>query len=116
MNTNEINKLQREIKKTAFQRTDTFIEIVPANTVVTFVGLFYSLNYPTPLAVLQHNGVNYLVNTLGLIKLFKVSCLEELEDVYKHTKVLYKGFDTKDFVNKKGIHQTIKILKFDKIQ
>ena len=116
MNTNEVNKLQREIKKTAFQRADTFIEIVSANTVVTFVGLFYALNYPSPIAILQHNGINYLVNPLGLIKLFKVSCYEELEDVYKHTKVLYKGFDTKDFVNKKGIHQTIKILKFDKIQ
>ena len=116
MNTNEVNKLQREIKKTAFQRVDTFIEAVPANTVVTFVGLFYALNYPSPIAILQHNGINYLVNPLGLIKLFKVSCFEELEDVYKHTKVLYKGFDTKDFVNKEGIHQTIKILKFDKIQ
>ena len=115
MNTTEVNKLQREIKKTAFQRVNTFIEIVPANTVVTFVGLFYALNYPSPIAILQHNGINYLVNPLGLIKLFKVSCLEELEDVYKHTKVLYKGFDTKDFVNEKGIHQTIKILKFDKI-
>lgn len=50
---------------------------------------------------------------MGLINLFDVSCFEELEDV--HTKVLYKGFDTKDFVDKKGIHQTIKILKFDKI-
>lgn len=116
MNTTEVNKLQREIKKSAFQRVNTFIEIVPANTVVTFVGLFYALNYPSPIAILQHNGINYLVNPLGLIKLFKVSCFEELEDVYKHTKVLYKGFDTKDFVNKKGIHQTIKILKFDKIQ
>ena len=27
----------------------------------------------------------------------------------------YKGFDTKDFVDKKGTHRTIKILKFDKI-
>ena len=114
MNTNEVNKLQREIKKTAFQRVDTFIEIVPANTVVTFVGLFYFRAFPA--ALLQYNNTNYLVNPLGLIKLFKVSCFEELEDVYKHTKVLYKGFDTKDFVNKKGIHQTIKILKFDKIQ
>lgn len=115
MNTTEVNKLQREIKKTAFQRVNTFIEIVPANTVVTFVGLFYALNYPSPIAMLQHKGINYLVNPLGLIKLFKVSCFGELEDVYKHTKVLYKGFDTKDFVNEKGIHQTIKILKFDKI-
>ena len=116
MNTTEVNKLQREIKKTAFQRVNTFIEIVPANTVVTFVGLFYSRAFPFPAALLQYNNTNYLVNPLGLIKLFKVSCFEELEDVYKHTKVLYKGFDTKDFVNKKGIHQTIKILKFDKIQ
>ena len=116
MNTSEVNKLQREIKKTAFQRVNTFIEIVPANTVVTFVGLFYSRAFPFPAALLQYNNTNYLVNPLGLIKLFKVSCFEELEDVYKHTKVLYKGFDTKDFVDKKGIHQTIKILKFDKIQ
>ena len=114
MNTSEVNKLQREIKKTAFQRVNTFIEIVPANTVVTFVGLCYPFNYPTPLAILQYNGINYLVNPLGLIKLFKVSCLEELEGVYKHTKVLYKGFDTKDFVDK-NVHCTIKILKFDKI-
>lgn len=114
MNTNEVNKLQRKIKKTAFQRADTFIEAVPTNIVVTFVGLFYSLNYPTPLAILQHNGINYLVNPLGLIKLFEVSCLEELEDVYKNTKVLYKSFDIKDFVNE-NIHHIVKILKFDKI-
>ena len=105
-----LNRVQCSAKKLPF------IEAVPANTVVTFVGLFYALNYPSPIAILEHNGINYLVNPLGLIKLFKVGCLEELEDVYKHTKVLYKGFDTKDFVNKKGIHQTIKILKFDKIQ
>lgn len=91
------------------------MEAVQPNTVVTFVGLFYSRAFPFTAAILQHNDINYLVNPLGLIKLFKVDCLEELEDVYKHTKVLYKGFDTKDFVNKKGIHQTIKILKFDKI-
>lgn len=91
------------------------MEAVQPNTVVTFVGLFYSRAFPFAAAILQHNDINYLVNPLGLIKLFKVGCLEELEDVYKHTKVLYKGFDTKDFVNKKGIHQTIKILKFDKI-
>ena len=114
MNTNEVNKLQREIKKTAFQRVNTFIEVVPANTVVTFVGLFYSCAFPFPAALLQYNNTNYLVNPLGLIKLFKVSCFEELEDVYKHTKVLYKGFDTKDFVDK-NIHHIIKILKFDKI-
>ena len=114
MITNEVNKLQREIKKTAFQKADTFMEEVSTNTVVTFVGLCYPFNYPTPLTILQHNGINYLVNPLGLIKLFKVSCFEELEDVYKHTKVLYNGFDTKDFVDK-NIHYTIKILKFDKI-
>lgn len=102
-----LNRVQCNAKK-------PFIEAVPANTIVTFVSLFYPLNYPTPLAILQHNSINYLVNPLGLIKLFKVSCLEELEDVYKHTKVLYKGFDTKDFVNE-NIHHTIKILKFDKI-
>lgn len=61
------------------------------------------------------DNTNYLVNPMGLINLFEVSCFEELEDVYKHTKILYNGFDTKNFVNKKGIHQTIKILKFDKI-
>lgn len=94
----------------------SFIEAVPANTVVTFVGLFYSRAFPFPAALLQYNNTNYLVNPMGLINLFEVSCFEELEDVYKHTKVLYKGFDTKDFVNRKGIHQTIKILKFDKIQ
>ena len=104
-----LNRVQCNAKK-------PFIEVVPANTVVTFVGLFYSRAFPFPAALLQYNNTNYLVNPLGLIKLFKVSCFEELEDVYKHTKVLYKGFDTKDFVNKKGIHQTIKILKFDKIQ
>ena len=92
-----------------------FIEAIPANTVVTFVGLFYSRAFPFPAAILQHNDINYLVNPVGLINLFKVSCFEELEDIFKHTKVLYKGFDTKDFVDKKGIHQTIKILKFDKI-
>lgn len=100
--------------ETTPKRADAFMEAVQPNTIVTFVGLFYPLNYPTPLAILQHNSINYLVNPLGLIKLFKVSCLEELEDVYKHTKVLYKGFDTKDFVNE-NIHHTIKILKFDKI-
>lgn len=105
-----LNRVQCSAKKLPF------IEAVPANTVVTFVGLFYSRAFPFPAALLQYNNTNYLVNPLGLIKLFKVSCFEELEDVYKHTKVLYKGFDTKDFVNKKGIHQTIKILKFDKIQ
>lgn len=115
MNISEVNKLQREIKKTAFQKADASMGEVSPNTVVTFVGLCYPFNYPTPLAILQYNSINYLVNPLGLIKLFKVSCLEELEDVYKHTKVLYKGFDTKDFVDKKGIHQTIQILKFDKI-
>ena len=105
-----LNKMQCSTKKLSF------IEAVPANTVVTFVGLFYSRAFPFPAALLQYNNTNYLVNPMGLINLFEVSCFEELEDVYKHTKVLYKGFDTKDFVNKKGIHQTIKILKFDKIQ
>lgn len=105
-----LNKMQCSTKKLSF------IEAVPANTVVTFVGLFYSRAFPFPAALLQHNNINYLVNPMGLINLFEVSCFEELEDVYKHTKVLYKGFDTKDFVNRKGIHQTIKILKFDKIQ
>lgn len=94
------------------KKVNAFMEEVSPNTVVTFVGLCYPFNYLTPLAILQHNGINYLVNPLGLIKLFRVSCLEELEDVYKHTKVLYKGFDTKDFGD---IHYTIKILKFDKI-
>lgn len=91
------------------------MEAVQPNTVVTFVGLFYSRAFPFPAAILQHNDINYLVNPVGLINLFKVGCFEELEDIYKHTKVLYKGFDTKDFVDKKGIHRTIKILKFDKI-
>ena len=103
-----LNRVQCNTKK-------PFIEVVPANTVVTFVGLFYSRAFPFPAALLQYNNTNYLVNPMGLINLFGVSCFEELEDVYKHTKVLYKGFDTKDFINKKGIHQTIKILKFDKI-
>lgn len=115
MNINEVNKLQCEIKKTIFQRVDVFVEVVSPNTVVTFVGLFFALNYPAPLAIIQHNDINYLINPMGLINLFKVSCFEELEDVYKHTKVLYKGFETKEFVDKKGIHRTITILKFDKI-
>lgn len=101
-----LNRVQCNAKK-------PFIEAVPANTVVTFVGLFYSRAFPA--ALLQYNNTNYLVNPMGLINLFEVSCFEELEDVYKHTKILYKGFDTKNFVNKKGVHQTIKILKFDKI-
>ena len=101
-----LNRVQCNAKK-------SFIEAVPANTVVTFVGLFYSHAFPA--ALLQYNNTNYLVNPMGLINLFEVSCFEELEDVYKHTKILYNGFDTKNFVNKKGIHQTIKILKFDKI-
>lgn len=105
-----LNRIQSLPKKLSFT------EAVPANTIVTFVGLVYSRAFPFPAALLQYNNTNYLVNPLGLIKLFKVSCFEELEDVYKHTKVLYKSFNTKDFVNKKGIHQTIKILKFDKIQ
>ena len=117
---NKVNNVQCKTEIASYgtmpKKADAFTEVVSPNTVVTFVGLFYPLNYPTPLAILQHNDINYLVNPLGLIKLFKVSCFEELEDVYKHTKVLYKGFDTKDFVDKKGIHQTIKILKFDKIQ
>lgn len=93
----------------------SFAEAVPADTIVTFVGLVYSHILSSPAAILQHNKINYLVNPIGLIKLFKVSCFEELEDVYKHTKVLYKGLDTKEFVDKKGTYRTIKILKFDKI-
>lgn len=93
----------------------SFAEAVPANTVVTFVGLFYSRAFPFPAAILQFDGVNYLVNPLGLVKLYKVEYFEELEDVYKHTKVLYKGFTTKSFVDKKGIHRTITTLVFDKI-
>ena len=104
-----LNKIQCLPKKLSFA------EAVPANTVVTFVGLFYSRAFPFPAALLQYNNTNYLVNPMGLINLFDVSCFEELEDVYKHTQILYKGFDTKDFVDKKGIHRTIKILKFDKI-
>ena len=103
-----LNRVQCNTKK-------PFIEAVPANTIVTFVGLFYSRAFPFPAALLQYNNTDYLVNPMGLINLFEVSCFEELEDVHKHTEVLYKGFDTKDFVDKKGIHQTIKILKFDKI-
>ena len=104
-----LNKIQCRPKKLSFA------EAVPANTVVTFVGLFYSRAFPFPAALLQYNNIDYLVNPMGLINLFDVSCFEELEDVYKHTKVLYKGFDIKDFVDKKGIHRTIMNLKFDKI-
>ena len=93
----------------------SFAEAVPADTIVTFVGLVYSRAFSFPAAIVQYNNVDYLVNPIGLIKLFKVSCFEELEDVYKHTKVLYKGLDTKEIVDKKGIHRTITILKFDKI-
>lgn len=104
-----LNRIQSLPKKLSF------IEAVPANTVVTFVGLFYSRAFPFPAAMLQFGDTNYLVNLLGLVKLYKVDYFEELEDVYKHTKVLYKGFATKSFIDKKGIHRTITNLVFDKI-
>ena len=104
-----LNRVQSLPKKLSFT------EAVPANTVVTFVGLVYSRAFPFPAAILQFGDTNYLVNPLGLVKLYKVDYFEELEDVYKHTKVLYKGFTTKSFVDKKGIHRTITNLVFDKI-
>ena len=93
----------------------SFAEAVPADTIVTFVGLVYSRAFPFPAALVQYNNVDYLINPMGLINLFDISCFEELEDVYKHTKVLYKGFETKEFVDKKGVHRTITNLKFNKI-
>lgn len=116
---NKINNVQCKTEIASYRTIPpkelTFVEVVPANTIVTFVGLVYSHTFPFPAAILQFNNKNYLVNPLGLVKLYKVDYFEELEDVYGHTQVLYKGFTTKSFVDKKGVQRTITTLVFDKI-
>jgi len=85
------------------------------NTVVTFVGLIYIPTCRVPCAIVNYNGINFIINPWELVKLFEVSSFEELEDVYKHTKVLYKGFTTSEKMIKEGFYRTVVTYKFEKI-
>lgn len=90
-------------------------EEVQPNSVVTFIGLKYVPTCQVPCAVVNHNGIDYCVSPWELVKLFEVGSFEELEDVHKHTKILYKGFTTNERIFKDGSHHTITTYKFEKL-